>query len=135
MGFLINTLCDVLVFYSIGKHRAGGSTAEEIYDTIELFGKEKPPREEFIAKFWEYLPKHFLEELREKRNKLLVESDWTQFRDVVLADDEAWKTYRQALRDLPSQVEPKLNEDMDALFPTKPGTPEPPPEPEPEPEE
>ena len=120
MGFLTNTLCDVLVFYSIFTQRSGGSTAEEIYDSMELFGKEKPPKEEFMAKFLEYLPKYFLEELREKRNKLLVESDWTQFRDVVLADDEAWKTYRQALRDLPSQVVPKLNEDMDALFPTKP---------------
>ena len=80
----------------------------------ELRAKYKLKYDELIAE----LP---YEELREKRNKLLVESDWTQFRDVVLADDEAWKTYRQALRDLPSQVEPKLNEDIDALFPTKPG--------------
>ena len=80
----------------------------------ELRAKYKLKYDELIAE----LP---YEELRVKRNKLLVESDWTQFRDVVLADDEAWKTYRQALRDLPSQVEPKLNEDMDALFPTKPG--------------
>ena len=80
----------------------------------ELRAKYKLKYDELIAE----LP---YEELRVKRNKLLVESDWTQFRDVVLADDEAWKTYRQALRDLPSQVEPKLNEDIDALFPTKPG--------------
>lgn len=43
-----------------------------------------------------------LQDLREKRNQLLTESDWTQFGDVVLADKEEWKTYRQALRDLPS---------------------------------
>ncbi len=88
---------------------------------MNLYGQEKPPREEFIAKVNENIPKYLLQELRVKRNKLLVESDWTQNRDVILANDEAWKTYRQALRDLPSQVEPKLNEDMDALFPTKPG--------------
>lgn len=41
------------------------------------------------------------QELREKRNKLLTESDWTQMSDVVLVDKEDWKTYRQALRDLP----------------------------------
>ena len=40
--------------------------------------------------------------LRKKRNIKLVESDWTQNRDVVLENDEEWKTYRQALRDLPS---------------------------------
>ena len=43
-----------------------------------------------------------LQDLREKRNQLLTESDWTQIGDVVLADKEEWKTYRQALRDLPS---------------------------------
>lgn len=40
--------------------------------------------------------------LREVRNKLLAESDWTQNRDVTLSNDADWKTYRQALRDLPS---------------------------------
>ena len=47
---------------------------------------------------------------------LIIKRIWREY----LADDEAWKTYRQALRDLPSKVEPKLNEDMDSLFPTKP---------------
>jgi len=122
MSALAHSLSDVWRHYQINRIRnSEGSTPEEIYDSMDLLGKEKPPREEFIAKVNENIPKYLLEELREKRNKLLVESDWTQFRDVVLADDEAWKTYRQALRDLPSQVEPKLNEDMDALFPTKPG--------------
>ena len=121
MAGLTSAMSDAWRFYKIREIRNSfGITAEERYDTAELVEQEKPPKEEFIAKVNEYLPKHFLEALRVKRNKLLVESDWTQFRDVVLADDEAWKTYRQALRDLPSQVEPTLNEDMDALFPTKP---------------
>jgi hypothetical protein len=121
MSALEHSLIDVWKHYRIEIIRnSEGSTPEEIYDSMDLLGVEKPPREEFIAKVNENIPKYLLEELRVKRNKLLVESDWTQFRDVVLADDEAWKTYRQALRDLPSQVEPKLNEDMDALFPTKP---------------
>ena len=122
MAALAHSLSDVMKHYEIRRIRnSKGSTAEEIYDSMDLLGKEKPPREEFIAKVNEYLSKYLLEELRKKRNKLLAESDWTQNRDVVLADDEAWKTYRQALRDLPSQVEPTLNEDIDALFPTKPG--------------
>lgn len=122
MAALAHSLSDVKKHYKINRIRnSEGSTPEEIYDSMDLLGVEKPPREEFIAKVNENIPKYLLQELRVKRNKLLVESDWTQFRDVVLADDEAWKTYRQALRDLPSQVEPKLNEDMDSLFPTKPG--------------
>ncbi len=43
-------------------------------------------------------------QLREIRDKLLAESDWTQNRDVTLSNDADWKTYRQALRDLPSKA-------------------------------
>ena len=38
--------------------------------------------------------------LREVRNQLLAETDWTQNRDVTLANDADWQTYRQALRDI-----------------------------------
>ena len=39
---------------------------------------------------------------REKRNKLLADSDWTQMNDSPLANEAktAWATYRQELRDL-----------------------------------
>ena len=56
------------------------------------------------------------EELRIRRNSLLVESDWTQNRDVVLSNDEEWKTYRQALRDLPANTSNWRN----PTYPTKP---------------
>ena len=56
------------------------------------------------------------ESIREGRNILLAETDWTQARDVTLSNDSAWKTYRQQLRDLPaSQSDPD-----DVVFPTKP---------------
>lgn len=38
--------------------------------------------------------------LRIERNKKLAETDWTQNRDVTLANDADWQTYRQALRDI-----------------------------------
>ena len=38
---------------------------------------------------------------RDQRNKLLVDSDWTQLADSS-ADASAWATYRSALRDLPT---------------------------------
>ena len=43
--------------------------------------------------------------IRAERNKLLVESDWTQLPDAS-ADAAAWATYRQALRDITTQVNP-----------------------------
>ena len=40
---------------------------------------------------------------RRRRNQLLDVSDWTQLPDST-ADKAVWATYRQALRDLPSQA-------------------------------
>lgn len=42
-----------------------------------------------------------LERLRARRNALLAASDWTQLADVAPAVQQAWASYRQALRDLP----------------------------------
>ena len=41
--------------------------------------------------------------VRATRDTKLAESDWTQARDVTLANDADWATYRQALRDVPTQ--------------------------------
>ena len=57
-----------------------------------------------------------IRDVRGNRNRLLAESDWTQNRDVVLSNDAEWKTYRQALRDLPANVTDWTN----PPWPTKP---------------
>ena len=59
-----------------------------------------------------------LDVLRDKRNNLLAETDWMASSDVTMSDD--WKTYRTALRDLPSGLDTveKVNAKE---FPTKPG--------------
>lgn len=44
--------------------------------------------------------------IREKRNELLANSDWTQLPDVPLATKEAWAIYRQQLRDITEQPDP-----------------------------
>lgn len=46
--------------------------------------------------------------MRNKRNALLVQSDWTQMPDSPLSDSkkQEWATYRQALRDFPSDWVP-----------------------------
>ena len=56
-------------------------------------------------------------ELRFKRNQLLAETDYMANSDVTMSDD--WKTYRQALRDLPSGL--TTVEQIEAvIFPIKP---------------
>ena len=49
--------------------------------------------------------------LRKKRDQLLVESDIKVLPDSPMTDSKRneWKTYRQALRDLPATSTPKLN--------------------------
>jgi len=42
-------------------------------------------------------------EARQQRNALLASSDWTQVADAPV-DQQAWATYRQQLRDLPSNT-------------------------------
>ena len=41
-------------------------------------------------------------EIRTERDAKLTESDWTQVADAPV-DKTAWATYRQSLRDVPSQ--------------------------------
>jgi hypothetical protein len=50
--------------------------------------------------------------LRAKRNQLLAACDWTQLQDAHLSAEKksAWANYRQALRDLPEEVQ-----DLDAV--------------------
>ena len=42
--------------------------------------------------------------IREERDEKLKETDWRASSDLTLSD--AWKNYRQALRDVPSQSDP-----------------------------
>ena len=45
--------------------------------------------------------------LRIERDTRIAKTDWRASSDLTLAD--AWKTYRQALRDLPASATPKLD--------------------------
>ena len=60
------------------------------------------------------------EEARAKRDKMLAETDWTQTLDAPLSDEmkEAFRVYRQALRDIPQQE----NFPAEIIWPTKPET-------------
>ena len=52
--------------------------------------------------------------IRLKRDQLLAASDWMANSDVTMSD--AWATYREALRDLPSTE----SDPDDIVFPTEP---------------
>ena len=61
--------------------------------------------------------------LRLERNSRIAETDWRASSDLTLSD--AWKTYRQALRDLPASASPSLdsNYELDltsVTWPTEP---------------
>ena len=55
--------------------------------------------------------------LREKRNRLLAETDYYALSDVTMSDD--MKNYRQDLRDLPA-CKDTVEKCDNATFPTKP---------------
>lgn len=85
----------------------------------------QPTESELQAAYDIAVVSNAMSQLRRQRNKLLSESDWTQNRDVTLANDSEWATYRQALRDLPSNSTPTLDSrlqlDMSSVtWPTKP---------------
>jgi len=42
--------------------------------------------------------------VRETRDALLAKTDWTQAKDIADSVSTSWVTYRQALRDVPSQT-------------------------------
>ena len=61
--------------------------------------------------------------LRVERDKRIAKTDWRASSDLTVSD--AWKTYRQALRDLPASASPKLdsNYELDSssfTWPTEP---------------
>jgi len=62
-------------------------------------------------------PARRMVDLRKQRDALLVETDYMALGDVTLSD--AWKTYRQALRDITSQT-PSDDALSNITFPTKP---------------
>tara|TARA_B100000965_G_scaffold374104_1_gene365107 strand:+ start:5089 stop:5454 length:366 start_codon:yes stop_codon:yes gene_type:complete len=82
----------------------------ETYDSIEWYSTNsgtKPLQEEVEAKIRELQQLEPYRLLRIERDRLLKETDWMANSDVIISDE--WKTYRQALRDLPATSTPKLN--------------------------
>ena len=86
------------------------------YDGIEWKDTEqtKPTEEEVNSEIARLQSEEPMKRLRDYRNKLLAESDWMANSDVTMSD--AWRTYRQALRDLPANTSDPAN----PVWPTEP---------------
>ena len=56
--------------------------------------------------------------LRIERDRRIAKTDWRASSDLTLTD--AWKTYRQALRDLPANQTPVDNKLSNITWPTEP---------------
>lgn len=59
----------------------------------------KPTEDEVNTKVTELVNAYPMKLLREERSRRIATSDWMANSDVTMSDE--WKTYRQALRDLP----------------------------------
>lgn len=87
--------------------------------TLEVFTIDIPKKAHYKrhGKNFTFDNDSALKDIREKRTKLLVESDWTALTDADLttAEKTKWKTYRQALRDFPANCDPE-----NPVWPVKP---------------
>ena len=68
---------------------------------------QQPSKEEVEAKIKELDAAEPMRLLRIERNNKIALTDWRVLPDQTPSDD--WINYRQALRDLPASVTPKLN--------------------------
>lgn len=73
-------------------------------------GVSEPTEQELADAKEDAMNAHWWKVLRRRRNKLLVESDWSQGTDVPDALKASYVTYRNDLRNLPATVtKPEFN--------------------------
>jgi len=80
---------------------------------------EKPSKEEYMELITPIYKAKVMVIIRNKRNELLKECDWTQLPDVNISKEE-WVTYRQALRDITASLEIEFGKELKDYFPTSP---------------
>ena len=81
----------------------------EDYSDLEWLdsSQTKPTETEINSKISSLDSAEAMRLLRIERDTRIAKTDWRASADLTLTD--AWKTYRQALRDLPASATPKLN--------------------------
>ena len=85
------------------------------YSGLEwLDSGQQPTEQEVKAKLIELDAAEPMRLLRIERDKKIAQTDWRVLPDQTPSDD--WINYRQALRDLPASVSPKLDKDGELDF-------------------
>ena len=84
---------------------------------VQFTAEEETARDNEEAAWANAAPARALASLREKRNRLLAETDYLALFDNTLSDD--MKTYRKDLRDLPAGKD-TVAKCENATWPTKP---------------
>ena len=84
-------------------------------------GEIQPTEAEIDAELIRLQAAYPLQELREKRNQKLTETDWIGLSDTALTNEKAaeWKLYRQKLRNLPDGLD-TVEKVKAVTWPTKP---------------
>ena len=120
------TIADALIQLDIGcEYNIDGT---EYSDIVWLDSSQTPPTEKQVNdKIAELDNAEPMKLLRDERNQLISETDWmiVKSQETGVAISNEWKTYRQALRDLPANSTPKLDENFEldlssVNWPTKP---------------
>ncbi|MBQ7383644.1 MAG: phage tail assembly chaperone [Clostridia bacterium] len=126
--FYIEVVGDIARLHFCENVRENGDDEElkYLYDEYVLEVRAREGLEESVRKSraaWSALARRLEEEalarrIREKRQKLLDSSDWTQGADSPLDTERrrVWAEYRRALRDITEQVDFPY----EVIFPTKP---------------
>ena len=86
-------------------------------NNVQFTAAEETARDNEEAAWANAAPARALADLRDKRNRLLAETDFYGNSDVTMSDDMT--TYRQALRDLPAGKD-TVDKCNNATWPTKP---------------
>ena len=86
-------------------------------------GQTKPTETEVTNKVTALDAAEPMRLLRLERDARIAKTDWRASSDLTVSD--AWKTYRQALRDLPASASPKLDSEYEldltsVTWPTEP---------------
>jgi len=84
---------------------------------VQFTAEEEAARDAEQKAYADAAPARALARLREKRNRLLAETDYLALSDNTLSDD--MKTYRQELRDFPDGKD-TVEKCENATWPTKP---------------
>ena len=84
---------------------------------VQFTAEEEAARDAEEQAWADAAPARALADLREKRNRLLAETDYLALSDVTMSND--MKTYRQNLRDLPAGKD-TVEKCENATWPTKP---------------